>query len=388
MIRERFLIIFFTSFSLLLTNCKRESIKKSNYLINSKRIIKYVNLKYDSIILEKVNSSYVGFSRILDTNIFLVDQKFCWVFIFDKKGKFLYKSLGQGNGPKEINTGIINGYEYLKNTEKHFFIGVVEDCHLYDKDFNKIKTYFLSSLFERSKLGEKIITDEPLCDKMVYYSFPLIFILRNYKNYMFFPIVMEHPRLNWIVHPKKFFNSCHILAKMNLTNGKIIEIMGNYSNVYLENNKLKAFINVLFDIDQKGNFYISFEADSLIYVYDKNFNIKKVFGFEGRNINKNYKNLKTIEEFKKYYSRQREECGYYTWLEYIDEKKLLFRSYQKGGNAKTDGLQIYRNNVLIGDVDVPKGFRVDGYMSPYIFSQGIIDEEKEQVKIYRFKIEN
>ena len=33
---------------------------------------------------------------------------------------------------------------------------------------------------------------------------------------------------------------------------------------------------------------------------------------------------------------------------------MLFRSYQKGDVADVDGLQIYRDGVLVGDVDVPK----------------------------------
>ena len=42
-------------------------------------------------------------------------------------------------------------------------------------------------------------------------------------------------------------------------------------------------------------------------------------------------------------------------VEYVDETGLLFRSYRKGGGSVTDGLQVYRDGVLVGDVDVPPG---------------------------------
>ncbi len=42
-------------------------------------------------------------------------------------------------------------------------------------------------------------------------------------------------------------------------------------------------------------------------------------------------------------------------VEYVDETGLLFRSYRKGGGSATDGLQVYRDGVLVGDVDVPFG---------------------------------
>ena len=38
-------------------------------------------------------------------------------------------------------------------------------------------------------------------------------------------------------------------------------------------------------------------------------------------------------------------------VEYVDETGLLFRSYRKGGGSVTDGLQVYRDGVLVGDVD-------------------------------------
>ena len=72
-------------------------------------------------------------------------------------------------------------------------------------------------------------------------------------------------------------------------------------------------------------------------------------------------------------------------VEYVDETGLLFRSYRKGGGSATDGLQVYRDGVLVGDVDVPLGFRMAGYVAPYYYSYVVPDEEGERLYMFRFK---
>ena len=100
----------------------------------------------------------------------------------------------------------------------------------------------------------------------------------------------------------------------------------------------------------------------------------------------NYKTITTLEESRKNWRNERLTKGYYNWLEYVDETGLLFRSYQKGEARSTDGLQIYKDGVLIGDVSVPKGLKVMGYIAPYYYSYVIPNEEKEFMYLYRFKL--
>lgn len=101
----------------------------------------------------------------------------------------------------------------------------------------------------------------------------------------------------------------------------------------------------------------------------------------------NYKRINAIKEIKKNNKAERAAKGYYNWIEYVDDQKTLFRSYQKGGVCNYDGLQIYRDGVLIGDVDVPKGLKVMGFIEPYYYSYIIPDEESERIYMYRFKLE-
>ncbi len=52
----------------------------------------------------------------------------------------------------------------------------------------------------------------------------------------------------------------------------------------------------------------------------------------------------------------------------------------------SDGLQIYRNGILIGDVDVPRHLKVMGYIAPYYYSYVVSDDEEERLYLYRFEL--
>lgn len=350
--------------------------------INNKKDIHIENIEMDSIDLPHIESSYLGFTRIVSNSIYFIDQRFGWIFEFDRNGKFQNRFLGVGRGPAELNTSLIDGYEHLKDG-RNIFIGPGNDCHIYKANFMKDKSYIMDKRYKRGKLRmNKYAPDMPEIYTLSYEKLTV----KNYKDNLYFTVVSEHPAFNFIRTPAKYFENCRIIAKMDLSNGKITDLLGRYSPVYRENKSFKQISLTSFDIDNHGDFYIQQEADSLIYVYDRNFTIKKAYGFKGNHIDLPSRPLTTIDDFRKYYKEEREKKGYYNWIEFIDETGLLFRSYKKGEDSSSDGLQIYKDNVLIADVNVPKDFKVVGFIDPYYYSNEFINDENENIKIYRFKL--
>ena len=138
-------------------------------------------------------------------------------------------------------------------------------------------------------------------------------------------------------------------------------------------------------MDDNGNFYLSFECDSLIYVYDNRYTIKYSFGFEGIGMNLDYLTLRPGKEYVEQCSQERKNKGYYTSIKKIGDN--LFRTYKTGNNADYERLQIYQNRTLVGDVEVPNGFRVMGYLAPYFYSHIIADEDRETLTMYKFALE-
>lgn len=195
--------------------------------------------------------------------------------------------------------------------------------------------------------------------------------------------------INYLENLSDYLDKCNHISEVNLLSGKDGNMFATgYPPMYKESPyNYVIFSAINFDIDKDGVFYVSYEADSLIYKYNSGYQPLGSFGYSGKNMDRDYVKIDDYKECRKQYKIERKEKGYYEWVEYIDETNLLFRSYKKGLNDSTDGLQIYRDMVLIADVSVPKNFKIAGYVAPYYYSQAVADDEKEQLIFYRFKLQ-
>ena len=171
---------------------------------------------------------------------------------------------------------------------------------------------------------------------------------------------------------------------MNVLNGDVEKMLGHYPSFYDGNHN--AFYNMYFDINKKDKqFLVTYDADSLIYCYDTDFQPLYSFGFAGENVKTDYKKI-SVEAFVKARGEFREKYTYYHHLKYLSELDMLFRSYTRPDDEKQDGLQIYQGKTLLADVSVPKKMYVLGYSAPYVYATSGLDEMSESFALYRFKI--
>ena len=138
-----------------------------------------------------------------------------------------------------------------------------------------------------------------------------------------------------------------------------------------------------FCVSPVGDFIVAYEADDLIYVYDPDYKIKYSYGQPGKNMNRDYQEL-SFENFRNDLEKEMEIRGRYTSLSVVDN--LTFRTYITGSPLNETRLQIYDKTTMIGDVQVPDGFKVLGYIEPYYYSEFVCDENDETIAIYRFKL--
>lgn len=351
-------------------NTKKENVK------NELPEIQIKGLDLDSVYCEFIDASYVGSLQWSNDTLFYIDEKFCAVFAFNTQGEFLQQFLSQGSGPNELATRNIVGYSRLDNGG-HFFLGPSNDCYVFNQQMNKTKFFIITKNSSQSEISY----DSPYCYTL---SYPKL-ILRNYGDMIYSNVYCEHPKLHMFTSYKKYVDNAHFLASINIKSGEMENLYGNYSLAYKKDNT-KQFSLVSYDIDKEGNFYVCLEADSLIHFYNSSFELLYSFGYKGQEMSTEYSNLHTIKDFRHKNLEEREKYSYYTWIEYVDERNLLFRSYKKQNSMGYDGLQIYKNNTLIGDVYVPKNFRVVGYSSPYFYGVVPVDEDKETIKFYKFKL--
>ncbi|HET8860116.1 hypothetical protein [Marivirga sp.] len=366
----------------------------SNHKEKSTKVSYSKNIKIDSIYIEEVmlpniSTSFSGTFEIFDNKINFVDQRFGWVYEFNPNGKLVNRHLGQGAGPNEINTAYLDGYVNLKSGN-HLFLGSTFDVHVHsDSSFERIKSYTFS--WEGAQDVNKVRTSSsPDVNQFALYTldYQNLIIREDQNGNVYLPIYGETQYFNGI-NSDFYYDKGHILARLNLKSGRIDKLLGKRSPQYLEQKYLPHHSFFSYDIDENNYFYVSHEIDSLIFKYDQNFDLVSVFGSKGRNMATDYITMKQFDSklFKDLYFNKRPQLGWYSYLEFVDDVGLLFRSYTKGKHSDYDGLQIFEDETLIGDVQVPKSFRVKGYIEPYVYGE-LKTNDDSKLNLYRFKLEN
>jgi len=365
--------------------CRCDLFSGQNCAVNNRGAIcasgtlQYTKLQLDTIKMEHVEAAYLGTSGItLNDEFYFLNTYYCQLFIFDTLGNFKKRYLGQGRAPHEISIGKIAFHTPLQN-KGFFFLGYQLDHYVYDSTLRVKHMFMLKSNTSKDPTETSSIYTHQ-------YSRP---VCRNYKEKVYFNMYCQNHRLDYLSNSKEYMEKCRQISEVNIKTKEDGRMLGGgLPEPYKKDpKKYIHFSAVNFDIDKQGNFYVSYDAHPVIYKYDNDYNPITSFGYPGRDMDMNYKTIDSYKEARKVYDDERENRGHYNWVEYIDETGLLFRSYAKGSHQKTDGLQIYRGNTLIADVDVPKNFKIAGYINPYYYSQAIIDEEKEEMTVFKFKLQ-
>lgn len=336
--------------------------------------IKYNDISIDGIMLhdEGVESSLEGFTGItLDKkNIYFIDQRFSWYYLFDLNGGFVLRTFGYGQGPQETTARGIGAYSILSDTSLFLTTTSMHDYYLYDKDFYKKKFFFLPY-----EPGHKDADDWRTYTFMGNTS-----TCRSYGNKIYLPLWSDRKEFSYYWGTGEWLTKANLIFEVDLEKEQAGKLYAKgYPPVYHEDpSRYRGLLpTVEYDIDNQGCFYTSYAADPLIYKYDSLYHPLYSFGHPGQNMDTDYTGDFQADNNK----------GYYSWVEYIDETGLLFRSYKRGSRTASDGLQIYSGMTLIADVEVPKEFKVVGYVEPYYYSQAIADEEEERMIVYRFKLD-
>ncbi len=354
-----------------------------------KKHITIKNLSLDTLTLTGMNTSYVGLSAIADDTLYIIDKLFCWVYVLDKDGKLIDKKLGQGPGPSELNLKNIDSFCFLKDGRK-LFVGSSLDLHIYDLEWKRIVKKVIEWEGDYS-YNDIYSIDSPSPTEISLYGFEYEkFKMLNSSlepNVVFAPIYSEHPEFNAFVS-KNYYTQGRIIARLDIDKAKVTGLLGRRSPVYLEKKFIGQHSFFSFTLGQNDDFYISHEVDSMIYHYDSDFNLIEKFGYSGKNMNTSYSVLHQfdMEKIRSLYFEDRPKKGYYEEVFYNPSEKILLRSYRRGNNSTTNGLQIYSGNTLVGDVDVPNDFVIMGYIAPYYYSMAVFDDTNEKITVYRFRL--
>ncbi len=327
--------------------------------------------------LDSVESSYLGYLEMNQDTIYQIDEKFCWMFRFTKDGRLIDRRLGIGQGPKEYECGSIDGYSLLSDGRWVFFDSG-NGCNFYTNNLdkqNRLQIIMDGSREDKSYENIRMYTKD-------YGNL----IIKQLGDCLYYNVVgYEGMYEDFMSNTTNYFRQVHVLMKMNMKTGQVECLLGGYPSLY--ERKHAVFQQVSFDIDPIGErFFVSYDADSLVYCYDKDYKPLYAFGWQGRNMKVDYDSY-SWETLLKQRTKIRSKYSYYCNIKYVKELDLLFRPYKKDLDSDYDGLQIYRGQTLIGDMDVPRGMTILGYSAPYVYGTTGMDGMRESIDMFRFKLE-
>ena len=345
-----------------LSSCSRKDAQSSDADESNMRNIKTSTLQLDSIPVDYFESSVIGFLDMRNDTIYMFDQKFSWIFRFTKDGKLIDRLLGLGEGPKECNMGPIRGYCF--DGDKVYIFDDGLGYTLYTNTFDRKRRMQIN----RGDIKNRDDYESPRGYTMNDGNL----IIKKLDHHIYYTVVgFEYHADDFDNVIQKYFQNTHVLAKLNVLNGDVEKMLGHYPSFYDGNHN--AFYNMYFDINKKDKqFLVTYDADSLIYCYDTDFQPLYSFGFAGENVKTDYKKI-SVEAFVKARGEFREKYTYYHHLKYLSELDMLFRSYTRPDDEKAD-------------VSVPKKMYVLGYSAPYVYATSGLDEMSESFALYRFKI--
>lgn len=336
----------------------------------------YIDLSIDSLELECLlpnvsGISYVGFSAISGDGLFWADALFGNLNQFDKEGNYLNTVIHYGNGPHEIPVNRLEAY-CVSDQGHHFFLDSSTNLYEFDQDYNLVNRILY--------YWNKKITKGDICERTEPYSTAWgDNVNLSVHNGLFYTnIYGESDEFNITI--PEYYKTARIIEPRDVRTGDPFPLLGRISPAV---GYMTAFQKDFFRITDSGDFFVAYEADDLIYVYDSKYKLKYSFGQQGKNMNKDYKTL-NVENFNNDLMVEQEIRGRYTSLSIWGD--LTFRTYLTGSPDYQNRLQIYDETTMIADVQVPFGFKVMGYIDPYFYSEFICDEDNENLEIYRFKL--
>lgn len=362
---------------------------------NSEILIEEINP--EPVTLDSIESSYEGFATFQDDQILFVDTRLGKIFHFDQKGNHLDTHLGQGEGPREIPDPAIQFYSPLPEGG-HLFIGSGNNVYFFNEDFEREDMFIIN--WDR-QTPQEVLARNPDPKDHGSYNFGYTFgTVRVSGNHMYFPLESgppEHTDFN--LSTGLYAEQARVLARINLNDGTAEELLGRLSPIFSEDENVRLFSHLHYDLIDEQTLALTYKPDPHIYLADTDFNVHTAFGLAGREMDTDYQAIPRqagLQNYRDFMLEQYTGRGFYTSLNYVEERDLLFRSYRRGYGAETDGLQIYRDRTLIGDVDVPRPdeqdptsfFAVAGYSEPYFYTNAMIDHSDMSITVFRFQLED
>lgn len=347
----------------------------------------YIDLpEMDSVIVQ-MNHSGEGSFVITSDSIAFFDKNFCTVSVADLKTfSFGRPRLGLKDSVLHkqnfVNAFSQNGQYYALSNYKIWSL---------NKSGTEIQK-LVAITFPTTQSGKMLETEPSPRNPAVYepdYISPSFVVLND--SVALLNITAEHPFYN-AYNSYSFYNTGYAVAVVDLKKNRIVELFGKRKGIYHQKHFIPFFHSALLAYDKKnGNIFITYEADSLIYVYDKHFKLLSTLGNKSKYFNDEYPLHKTIASAFDVglMTQEREHYGRNIKLFAGESAPYLVRYYQSGivhNEQSTNRVQIYKANIYLKDILLPYSAIAIGVKDETLYAAKIMSEKENEVIIYKINL--
>ena len=329
-----------------------------------------------------IESSGVGNFWIREDSLYYSDLYSCIVYKIRTDGTIIDRQVGSGRGPNEVISA-----DYSIPFKNSYLLVSSSNSSMYtfSSKGQKISDVIIDWKVSRAEASDIMQNPDPTSYPGYELDFGIDGIVQPWdEKRIAVGLTAAINKFNGYFNSKLYYSHARILAIINTESGKIEKIIGRRSPVYLQHTNIPNFDHFCFDV-QKDKVFVNFWPDPNIYVIDKNKDKALYsFGTPGRNMNTKYPLTQTYEEAEMQRENDQQSFGHYHQLKFDLSTGYLFRVYSRGGDSSTEGLQIYKDNVLLADVDVPIGFKVIGNINHKFYAQIDDDTQEAPLKVYQF----
>ena len=338
------------------------------------------SLDMDMLRVDGTNMSLDGILFTIGDTLGFADKILGSVLFYDTAGQFISSAITKGRGPNEVLS--IHSISTLPGG----------GCMILDNNWILYEVSPQWQITRKKRLqwstGVKDIKyPDPNSGgiyELTYSDNPF----QIYNDHLIFCIESSHVNFNGFIaasHAEEYYKEAYNFGIFSRDSLTMERMLCNYPPIYQKYRFLSTFSDSMFEL-QGDNMIFSFEVDPNLYVMDLRDSLVQSFGHAGRDMDTDYPEYLTYEEHEDHWSSDEENYGYYRYLYLEPQSGLFFRGYRKGASPLPDGLQVYKDYQYVGDYDVPRDFKVVGYIAPYFYAYGGVDYDTEELIVYRFKL--
>lgn len=345
-------------------------------------------IEVDTIDISIPAFSGSGFFRVQNDSIYFFDLIFLTVSICDAEGNFVRRVLGGGDGPEEIEN--FTYHSFLPDGGS-IFLGSGYNLEVFDRNWKRSrKTYFMDfetkkGTYRGSDVDSKGQYGYNYSDHDVIFNNTLI--VKGAEE-AYIPVVINarsNPAYDPYKHPVSYYSKSKTIASLDLSLGKVTDVFGQRPAVYLDSKYIPIYDFNVFNLRGDDLLVVS-KPDSLIRVFSTDTReLKYSFGVAGTGMNDDYIRSESFQNLRENWVNAHDNTGYYYGV--FSDQDYVFRSYTTG-DGLSGGMQIYQKDILKGDFKVHRRFNVLGKINDSYYADGLLDEDNEELRIFKFNIKN